>query len=157
MRGLSKKAALLLTLCLMFTVFAGCGKKEQSATCTIERNGVAIEMVLDAEGDKVTKMTQTTISPLEGLDEDTAAELEEMELEEMLKQCEENYAAYDSVTYEYELSDTEMKETVAIDLEDKDELKELSDAGLLPIEGDADTISLKKNKEALEEAGWTVK
>lgn len=152
MRGLSKKAAILLTLCLVFTVFAGCGKKEQSATCTIEQNGAKVEMVLDAEGDKVVKLTQTTVVPLEGLDEDTAAVLEET-----LKQYEEIYAAYDSVKYEHEQSDTELKETVAIDLEDKDELKELSDAGLLPIEGDADTISLKKSKEALEEAGWTVK
>lgn len=152
MRGLSRKIALLLTLCLVFTVFAGCGKKQQSATCTIEQNGVEVEMVLDAEGDQVVKLTQTTVVPLGEADEAMVAELEAA-----LKQYEETYAEYESVTYKYEKSDTELKEVIAIDLKNGDEVEELSAAGLLPLDGDADAVSLKKSKEALEDAGWTVK
>lgn len=122
-----------------------------SITCTTEQNGAKVKMVLEAEGDLAVKMTQTTVVPLEGMDETTLTMMQDA-----LKEYEQIYAAYDNVKYSYKQSETELREVVEIDLQDADGIKALSEAGLLPLEGDANKISLEKSRETLEASGWTV-
>ena len=49
-----------------------------------------------------------------------------------------------------------LKEIITIDASNADALEELSDAGMLPLEGSGQKISLEKTVESLESQGWTV-
>lgn len=148
-----KKLFSILIVCTMVLSLAACGGKEpQSATCKIEQNGAQVTMVLDAEGDKVTKITQTSTLALDSFT-DEQKEL----LKESLNQAAEIYKEIEGVKYTSDVTDTEISETITINT-DKETLKTVSEKGLLPITGDSDAASLSfsKSKESLKDAGWTI-
>lgn len=148
-----RKVAKALAVLGMALLLMGCsGGKEQSVTLTTEESGMLQEMVLDAKGDLVTKITQTSTVEI--------GELEEAQIEyvkEEIQKAKENFEAYEGADYEYDLSDTTLKETITVDMTDTDTVDKLADDGLLPIEGNASKISLEKTKEGLISGGWTVK
>lgn len=144
---------LILGVILIFTmaVIAGCGAKKQTATCTIDKDGAEYEMLIDAEGDSIKKLTQTTVLSLDDFNEEQIGIIESQ-----IESIKEIYDAIDGVTYKAERTDKEFKEIVEISCEKKT-LNEVIDQGLLPVEGNSDKLSFKKTKEGLEKSGWTVK
>ena len=153
MNRMKKLIGMLLVCCMAVSLFACGGKEPQSATCTTEQDGVLVTMVFDAEGDKVTKITQTSSLSIEGLSEDIIESVKEA-----VDDTAKTYDAIDGVEYSSEITDTELTEKIVINA-DKDTLKEVISQGLLPIEGDDDNVSVLSFSEsikALEDAGWTV-
>ena len=67
---MKKAAGILLAGCMVVGLTACGGGKEETTTCTLEQNGVVIEMNLVAKGDKVTKLTQTSTINVEGYAEE---------------------------------------------------------------------------------------
>lgn len=151
-----KKTISAILVITMLLALVGCGSMEpQSKTATLtyndEANGISYVYYLEAIGDKCQKLTQTT-----NLD----CSLYDGEQIEYMKEAMETYAgiyeAYEGVSYTSQISDTQLTETLTVDLSDMALVKSLSDAGLLPMEnGDADYISLKKTVDSLKNQGWT--
>jgi len=108
-------------------------------------------MQLEAKGDTIHTMTQTsTVEVGELTDEQKTL------VEDEIKKAEANFADIKGAEYTYEFGDTELKETITIDMTDSDSLDQLSSKNLLPIQGSTSKISLKATRTNLEEQGWTV-
>ena len=138
----------------MLLSLTACGSKPepQTVVLTLNQNGTNIDYQLDALDDTVQMITQTSTV-------DCSAYSEE-DLALILASAEEYAASYEEiegVTYSVKTVDTDLVETIVIDTTNSDSLKQLSDSGLLPIEGSADTISLEKTIANLEELGMTIK
>lgn len=149
-----KRVVSMIAVCVMALGLMACGKEEvkSAAVCKIEQNGVPIEMVLDAKGDKITKINQTARISIEGFSEEQVNAIQET-----IDQAAAVYKEIEGVSYEIEQNDTDIAEKIIMNVEDKDTLKAVIDAGLLPVTGDNITqLSLKKTKESLESAGWTI-
>lgn len=146
-----KRLFCLILASLMVLSMIGCGGKEQSTTLLYEESGITMEYKMDAKGDIVHTITQTSI-----LDCSAYTEEEIAAIEELMVQTSTSYGEYECVTYESVVEDTTLKETITIDASDSDTLKALSEAGLLPIDGNSSKISLKKTVESLESQGWVV-
>lgn len=74
----------------------------------------------------------------------------------MIEEVSPVYEEIEGVTYEVTRDGDELKEIITIDASNADALEELSDAGMLPLEGSGQKISLEKTVESLESQGWTV-
>lgn len=148
-----KRVVSMIAVCVMALGLMACGGKEvkNAAVCKIEQNGVKIEMALDAKGDKITKINQTSKISIEGVSEEDVKTLQDTIDQAAV------YKDIDGVSYEIEQKDTEITEKISMNVEDKDTLKAVIDAGLLPVTGDNITkLSLKATKESLESSGWTI-
>lgn len=146
-----RKILTVVLTCISVLMLVGCGGKEQSVTLTTEQMGVKVAMTLDAKGDKVTKISQTNTVPIENLTEE-----QKTAIDDAIEQAASSYEGYEGVTYSHEITDTEVKEIIAIDMTQKDAVEELSKQGLLPIEGSSSNISLEKTQENLIGQGWEV-
>ena len=150
---MKKMISVILAVCLMF-VFAGCGSKEEekidAAICTIEQNGVVAQMAFDAKGDLITRIKQSSTINMEGYTEEQTAAVKEA-----VAQAETTYKDIKGVEYSVEESGTQLVENISFSA-DEDTLKEVIEKGLLPVQGDAKRLSLKKTIEALEGSGWIV-
>lgn len=147
---------ILCTILSGFILFslAACGAEpeEKSVVLTLEEEGATVDYQLDALDDTVQKITQTSTI-------DCSAFAEE-QLSSVLDNAEEYAAAYEEiegVTYSIETVDSDLVETITIDLTKVDSLQELADSGLLPVESDADSISFEKTVENLKGLGMTEK
>lgn len=147
-----KRLISVLLMCAMMVMVGACGAdKQESATCTIEQNGVNIEIKIDATNDIITKWTQTSTISTEGVDEATLASLDQV-----IEATKTVYAEYDKVDYQMNKTDKALVEVITIDMTDSATTKSLAEAGLLPVEGDASKLSLKLTLESLKSNGWTV-
>lgn len=155
-----RKVLILAAACISALMLVGCGGgKEQSVTLTTEQSGATMDMILEAKGDIVQTITQTSTVPLSNYgDVEKEEELEVIieAFEEQAKTMEKSYADIDGVEYSYTIENNEFNEEVKMDVSNKDTLEQLTEAGLNPVEGDATKVSLKKTQESLTEAGWTV-
>lgn len=148
----TKKIVSLVLVGLMVFLMTACGAKEKSAVLTYEQTGVLMEYRIDAKGDVVQKITQTSTLDCSAFSEDQVAAIEAS-----LVEYADTYEKMDGVEYSSSKSGDAIVETIIIDATNGDTLGELADAGLLPIEGDASKISLSKTIDNLEEQGWTLK
>ena len=149
MKGLKRSISAVLLCCVLVAMLAGCGKKEETVTVRMEQNGVVMEITMDATNDVITKwMQKSTIS---GLDEETMAGLEAT-----IKATEDTYAAYEKVDYKMEKTGDSLIETITIDMSDSATVKALADAGLMPVSGNSDRISLKLTVQGFKDQGYTV-
>lgn len=147
-----KRLISVLIMCAMMVMFGACGAdKQESATCKIDQDGVSIEIKIDATNDIISKWTQTSSISTEGVDEATLASLDAV-----IEATKEIYAAYDKVDYNMQKTDNALVETITIDMTDSATIKSLAEAGLLPVEGNAEKLSLKLTLESLKSSGWTV-
>ena len=148
-----KKAISAILVVTLLLALVGCGSAEpQSVTLVYEEDGVYMEQLLEANGDKCHTMTQTTTIDCTGWPE------EQMQLlEEAVAEYSSIYAQYESVTYTTKTEGSSFSEIVVLDISNAELVKSLSEAGLLPIEGEAKYISLKQSVENLTAQGWTVK
>lgn len=113
---MKKAVGILLAGCMVVGLTACGGGKEETTTCTLEQNGVVIEMNLVAKGDKVTKLTQTSTINVEGY----AEEQLDM-LDATVESAKEAYGEIEGIEYSVETSDSEYVEKVVIPT-DKDTL-----------------------------------
>lgn len=148
------KLVFMLSLAITLVACGSSGGKENQVTLVGDMNGAYYEITLDAKGDKVMKQTQVTTIDLSDYDEET----QEL-LKDSIEEYEQIYEEYDYVTYSAQVSETELVETITMDLSKPKYIKELYDAGLLPIEGDKLVleISLEKTVTNFENMGLTKK
>lgn len=150
MKRMKRMLGLILTG-LMVLAMVGCGGKEQTKVLTYEQSGVVMEYKMDAKGDVIHTITQTSVIDCSQYTEDQI-----LQMEEMIEEVSPVYEEIEGVTYEVTRDGDELKEIITIDASNADALEELSDAGMLPLEGDGSKISLEKTVESLEGQGWTV-
>ncbi len=149
-----KKIVSMILVCIMAMSLMACGGKEveDAAVCTMEQNGVTITMALDAKGDTITKIKQSSTISIEGYSE---ADVET--LQATIDQAAEAYKDIDGVEYSIDQKDTQIVENINMNVGDKDTLKAVVDGELLPVDDKNVTkLSLKATAEALEASGWTV-
>lgn len=122
--------------------------------CSIEKDGTKIEMHADAEGDKITTLTEiTTVDTSQYTDE------EKQQMDTIVSKAKEDTASVDGVEYSIDEKDGIYTETVKMDL--KNHLKDITDADVLQLvavsDGDeVEYLSLSSARESLKEDGWTV-
>lgn len=149
MKKLKISAALLCSVLFL----SACGGKEQSVTYQMvtETGGMEMTdtMTLNAKGDTIQSITEVIAMDMSSLDDDTYAMMGEYygELVSM-------YQAIDGVECTAEDTDKIYTFTINIDAT-TDAISNLSDQGLMEIEGDSEgKISLKASGEALEASGF---
>lgn len=150
-----KKIISVMLSLYMFCALAACGEpKQETAVCTLtlDQQGIVYEITLEAEDDIVQTLTQVTSVDLSRYDEDQVKTLE-ASVESYAKV----YEAYEKVSYKIERKDQMMYETIVIDATDAETLETLKEAELLPIEGEANHISLDATVKQLESVDWDVK
>lgn len=148
----TKKIVSLVLAGLMVFLMTACGAKEETAVLTYEQMGVLIEYRMDAKGDVVQKITQTSTLDCSAFSDDQVAVIEAS-----LDEYAETYKKMDGVEYSSSKTGAVIVETIIIDATNKDTLEDLVKAGLLPIEGETSKISLSKTIDNLEDQGWTLK
>lgn len=150
---MKKKIISVLAVCCLVFGITACGGKEvkSAATCSIDQNGAKIQMIFDAKGDEITKITQESSMSLDGYSD------EQIEMiQAAVEEASASYGDIEGVTYSSEEKDGQFVEKIVITT-NKDTLKEVIEAELLPVEGDNVTkLSLKETTKNLESAGWTV-
>lgn len=147
-----KRVASILMMCALMAVLGACGAgKEETATCKIEQEGVAVEVKIDAVNDIISKWTQTSIIPIGDMSEDDKALIDAV-----IDQMTETYSAYSAVNYDAQLKDGSFVEVITIDMTNKDDVQGLVDENLLPVQGNASRLSLKQTVNNLKASGWTV-
>lgn len=134
---------------LMMVAMTACGSKEQTKFLTFEANGVTMEYKIDAKGDTITKLTQTSSIDGSAYTEDVLATIVAA-----MDEYASVYAEYQGVSYITETVGTTINETIIIDVSDAELVSSLSDAGLLPIQGDSSKLSLEKTIDNLTAQGW---
>ena len=149
---MKKLFCILCTFLLIFTMTACGGSREpQTATLELSVDGVTISYTLEAKGDIVQTMTQTSTLEKAAF---TYADVDSFEAS--FAEYQALYNAIEGVTYSTESTDTELIETIVMDVSDSDTLEALVDQGLLPVEGNTKRISLSGTVESLESQGWIV-
>ncbi len=147
---MKKLFLLMMTASLLFS-FTGCNQaKTETVTLHIEESGILGQYVLEAEDNTVQTITQITTMDCTGFVDG--------QLEIIEKAAEEYkliYDAIDGVTYNVEIKDNSMIETLTIDATNKTTLEALFEQNLLPLEK-GDYIALDKTVEALCANGWVV-
>ena len=144
-----KKLFSLILAAILVCSFAACSKKDaKSVTLTLEASGVLTEYSMEADGDIVHTITQTTTMDCTGFVEEQFNIIDEA-----VAQYQALYDAIEGVTYNVEVSDTAMVETLIIDATNAETLKALSEQGLMPVEY-GDFISLDKTVETMTADGW---
>ena len=135
---MKKLFTLMLALLFVFS-FTACGKSEpQTVTLHIEDSGVISQYVMEADGDVVHTIKQTTTMDCTGFVEEQFNIIDEA-----VAQYQAIYDAIEGVTYSVEVTETSMIEFLTIDASNMDTIKALSDQGLMPVE-DGDFISLEQ-------------
>lgn len=151
MKKMRRVVAGLLALGMVFALTA-CGGKEQTVTYRMEteQNGLKMEdtMTLSAKGDTVQK-----ISEVVKVDTSTLQDEQKEQINTLYDQMVELYKAVDGVECTGEKSDTSYTITIDIDATGN-AVKELSEQGLLQVDGNANRISLKVTGSSLESAGY---
>lgn len=151
MKKMRRVVAGLLALGMVFALTA-CGGKEQTVTYRMEteQNGLKMEdtMTLSAKGDTVQK-----ISEVVKVDTSTLQDEQKEQINTLYDQMVELYKAVDGVECTGEKTDTSYTITIDIDATGN-AVKELSEQGLLQVDGNANRISLKVTGTSLESAGY---
>ncbi len=151
MKKMRRVVAGLLALGMVLALTA-CGGKEQTVTYSMEteQSGLKMEdtMTLAAKGDKVQK-----ISEVVKVDTSTLEDEQKEQINTLYDQMVEQYKAVDGVECTGKKTDTSYTITIEIDATGN-AVKELSQKGLLQVDGNAGSISLKETGTALQNAGY---
>lgn len=143
MKKFVKSLIVGVVLTCTMAVMAGCGAKKETATFTNEQEGMKAEVVLEAEGDKVNKLTMSFIFPAELVDEDQA---------EMM---EAGYKTLEETGIKVSSDKTDEEFTIKMEIPiEKKTLEALKD---LDIDFDGTDFSFKAMKQELLDDGFTEK
>lgn len=148
---MKKWFSFLLTAMLLLALTA-CGSKAQTVTLLSEdaESGISTKYTMEADGDIVHTITQVTTMDCADFTEEQIDVITES-----VEQYKAIYAEVDGVTYDVEITETAMTETIVIDASNEATMTALSENNLMPIEGEG-AISLEKTVDAMSEQGWTV-
>ncbi len=142
-----------LIFCMVLSL-AGCGKEQTvSYSYEVEQNGVTITdtMTFDAKGDKIKMITEVMELDMSAFDESQRSMVTD-EYDSAVEQ----YNSVEGAEATSNMSDDGIYTmTVTIDASG-DTVSQLSELGLLEIEGNAKGISLKATGESLEASGYTL-
>lgn len=147
---MKKIMSFLFAVILLVSLTACNQAKTTTVTLHIEDSGILGQYVLEAEDNVVQKITQTTTMDCTGFVEEQFAIIEES-----IANYKAIYAAIDGVTYDVEVTETSMVETMIVDATNQETLKALSEQGLMPME-EGDYIALDKTVESMCAEGWVV-
>ncbi len=147
---MKKIFAFFLVACMAFSLTA-CSEKEQTVTLIIEDSGVYGEYTIKAAGDLIHTIEQTTTMDCSGYTEDQLDILQDF-----IDEYKAIYADIEGVTYDASISETAMVETIKIDVSNEAAVSALTEADLLPLEGEGD-LSFEKTVASMKEQGWTEK
>lgn len=155
-----RKALKLVVVCLSALLLVGCNSgKEQSLTLTTDAYGETTEVLLEAKGDIVHTMTQTSTLALSDYvdveDEEQVATVIET-FEEAAKEEGESIRDIEGVDYSYNHDDKEFQRVIKIDTSNSNTLEQLSELNFLSFSGTSSKLSLEKSKENYVNQGWTV-
>ncbi|MBE5955803.1 MAG: DUF1307 domain-containing protein [Lachnospiraceae bacterium] len=146
-----KKILSFILAAILLLSLTACNQAEtKTVTLHIEDSGILGQYVLEAEDNVVHTITQTTTMDCTGFVEDQFAIIEES-----IAEYKAIYEAIEGVTYNVEVTDTSMVETLIIDATNKETLNALSSQGLMPME-EGDFIALDKTVESMCAEGWVV-
>lgn len=146
-----KKTVTFILTCIFVMCFTGCNQaKTEKVTLHIEDSGVIGQYALEAEDNVVHTITQTTTMDCTGFVEEQFAIIEEA-----IAEYKGIYESIEGVTYNVEITETSMVETLIIDASNMETVQSLSSQGLMPVE-DGDFIALDKTVESMCADGWTV-
>ena len=150
---MKKFVSIMAVLCMSFALLA-CAGKEQSVTYCSETNqdGLLMKdtMTLDAKGDAVQKITEVIEMDLSAFDEDTQKVMCTL-YDELVVQ----YQSIEGVEGSGETGDGSYRMHIVIDTTGE-AVSQLTEQGLLQVDGDTSGISLKKTAESLESNGYTL-
>lgn len=148
-----KKLVSAILIGCMALALTACGGKEQTVSYEMEttESGIVIKdtMKLDAKGDKITKLTETMTIDMSSC---------------TLEQIEQLNLAWDAMVEQYNGvegasatgSETDGVYTLVAEIgTEGDTIAELSELGLLTVDGDSGKLSLKNTGSALEAGGYT--
>ncbi len=151
---MKKILPVVLTILCMLSLVA-CGGTEETKNALVltydEADIIHVEMAFDAKEDVVTRITQNTTVDLSKFTEDQIAQLEQAADTSKVQ-----FDKIKGVEYSRERKDNKLLEKIVIPT-DKETLKAVIDAGLLPVEGNAGQLSVSKSKETMTKSGWKVK
>lgn len=146
-----KKIVTFIFMCIFALSFTGCNQaKTEKVTLHIEDSGVIGQYILEAKDNVVHTITQTTTMDCTGFVEEQFAIIEEA-----IDEYKGIYETIEGVTYNVEVTETSMVETLIIDATNMETIKSLSSQGLMPVE-DGDFIALDETVESMCADGWTV-
>lgn len=148
---MKKWCSFLLTAMLLFALTA-CGSKAQTVTLLSEdtESGISTKYTMEADGDIVHTITQVTTMDCSDFTEEQIDVIKES-----VEQYKAIYGEVEGVTYDVEITDTAMTETIVIDASNETTMSALSESNLMPIEGEG-SISFEKTVDSMTEQGWTV-
>jgi len=146
-----KKILSIMITAILLCSFTACNQaKTKTVTLHIEDSGILGQYVLEAEDNVVKTITQITTMECTGFVEEQFKILEDAAAEYKTV-----YEAMEGVTYDVEITEKAMVETLTIDAANKTALDALFEQGLLPLEK-GDYIALDQTVEALCADGWVV-
>lgn len=142
---------LLVLVIMSVAVISACSSSDKTTTCKMNLGDdevIEVSITVTSEDDKVSKIVTENIVDLKKSADYTSAD----ELEEFGKELTEAYKTVDGVTYSYEVSKTEFKDTLEVEVTDKN-FDSLKTSGLLSgyVEGEDKKVSLKTVKAYLED------
>lgn len=142
---------LLVLIIMSVAVISACSSGDKTTTCKMnlgDEEVIEVSITVTSDDDKVSKIVTENIVDLKKSADYTNAD----ELEEFGKELTEAYKTVDGVTYSYELSKTEFKDTLEVEVTDKN-FDSLKTSGLLSgyVEGEDKNVSLKTVKTYLED------
>lgn len=141
----------ILATIMVLSMVACASEKTVVMTSEDTASGVSYEVEFEAKGDIIQTVTQKSTIDLSLY---SSEQIEAMSAE--LDRLKTQYEEIDGVTYTAEVTDTMLVETIVIDATSDSTLEEISDAGLLDLEGEANAISLEKTIDSFESMGFTV-
>ena len=145
-----KKILSVIVASMMILVLAACGTKVEEKTVTLvgEQNGAKIEYTMFAKGDLVQKVEQV-------MSTDVSA-YEDTDLQMAIANVQAQYDAIPGVEYTSNVVDGTLTETIVMDFTNENTAKQISEAGLMDMDGEG-KISLQKTMDKMKELGFTEK
>ncbi len=145
-----KKILSVIVAGMMILALAACGTKVEETTVTLvgEQNGAKIEYTMFAKGDLVQKVEQV-------MSTDVSA-YEDTDLQMAIANVKAQYDAIPGVEYTSNVADGILTETIVMDFSNENTAKQISEAGLMDMDGEG-KISLQKTIDKMKELGFTEK
>ena len=147
-----KKVFGALMAAVLAVMLVACGAKTQTATYSLETEQSGIQMketmTLEAEGDKIVKITDKLEMDFAAFDDSTIEQLKGA-YDEIVEQCN----SVEGANCKSDFSGSTYTMTLTVDVK-SGAANELSDLGLLQVTGDSDSLSLKATEEGLAGNGY---
>lgn len=151
-----KKTKVLLLICFALVLLIGCGAKPNAFTAEVNQDGTLTKMHFEGMGDKTEKIVMTITVDLSEYAAEATPEIMNQIAEETKGEMQSLIGDAKGVTLEVNVDGTSIVQVITIDASTPETIKQLSESGVLELEGVSDSISMKATKEALTKGGYTI-